>query len=73
MSNPLFNALGGGNMPQNGMMNMFQQFMNFKNNFKGDPKQKVMELLQSGQISQNQLNQAQQMTQQFQSMMGQLK
>lgn len=38
MSNPLFNALGGG-MPQgNGPMQMIQQFMQFKQNFKGDPK-----------------------------------
>lgn len=37
MSNPLFNALGGG-MPQgNGPMQMMQQFMQFKQNFKGDP------------------------------------
>lgn len=35
MSNPLFNALGGG-MPQgNGPMQMIQQFMQFKQNFKG--------------------------------------
>lgn len=34
MSNPLFNALGGG-MPQgNGPMQMMQQFMQFKQNFK---------------------------------------
>ena len=41
MSNPLFNALGGG-MPQgNGPMQMIQQFMQFKQNFKGDPKAEV--------------------------------
>lgn len=66
MSNPLFNALGGG-MPQgNGPMQMMQQFMQFKQNFKGDPKAEVEKMLQSGKISQQQLNQVQQMAGQFQ-------
>lgn len=51
MSNPLFNALGGG-MPQgNGPMQMIQQFIQFKQNFKGDPKAEVEKMLQSGRIS----------------------
>ena len=66
MSNPLFNALGGG-MPQgNSPMQMMQQFMQFKQNFKGDPKEEVQKMLQSGRISQQQLNQVQQMAGQFQ-------
>lgn len=69
MSNPLFNALGGG-MPQgNGPMQMIQQFMQFKQNFKGDPKAEVEKMLQSGRISQQQLNQVQQMAGQFQHML----
>lgn len=69
MSNPLFNALGGG-MPQgNGPMRMIQQFMQFKQNFKGDPKAEVEKMLQSGKISQQQLNQVQQMAGQFQHML----
>lgn len=53
MSNPLFNALGG-EMPQgNGPMQMMQQFMQFKQNFKGDPKAEVEKMLQSGQIDVN--------------------
>ena len=69
MSNPLFNALGGG-MPQgNGPMQMMQQFMQFKQNFKGDPKAEVEKMLQSGKISQQQLNQVQQMAGQFQSLL----
>lgn len=69
MSNPLFNALGGG-MPQgNGPMQMMQQFMQFKQNFKGDPKAEVEKMLQSGKISQQQLNQVQQMAGQFQHML----
>ena len=69
MSNPLFNALGGG-MPQgNGPMQMIQQFMQFKQYFKGDPKAEVEKMLQSGRISQQQLNQVQQMAGQFQHML----
>lgn len=69
MSNPLFSMLGGG-MPQgNGPMQMIQQFMQFKQNFKGDPKAEVEKMLQSGRISQQQLNQVQQMAGQFQSLL----
>lgn len=69
MSNPLFNALGGG-MPQgNGPMQIVQQFMQFKQSFKGDPKAEVEKMLQSGRISQQQLNQVQQMAGQFQHML----
>ena len=67
--NPLFNALGG-EMPQgNGPMQMIQQFMQFKQNFKGDPKAEVEKMLQSGKISQQQLNQVQQMAGQFQNLL----
>lgn len=73
MSNPLFNMLGGGTkMP--GMMGQFrqmiQQFNHFKQNFRGDPKAKVEELVQSGQITQEQLNQVQQMAKQFEQFLG---
>ena len=73
MSNLLFNVLGGG-MPQgNGPMQMIQQFMQFKQNFKGDPKAEVQKMLQSGQISQQQLNQVQQMAGQFQNLLKNMK
>lgn len=73
MSNPLFNALGGG-MPQgNGPMQMIHQFMQFKQNFKGDPKEEVQKMLQSGKISQQQLNQVQQMAGQFQNLLKNMK
>lgn len=73
MSNPLFNALGGG-MPQgNGPMQMIQQFIQFKQNFKGDPKAEVQKMLQSGRISQQQLNQVQQMAGQFQNLLKNMK
>ena len=69
MSNPLFNALGGGLPQGNGPMQMIQQFMQFKQNFKGDPKAEVEKMLQSGRISQQQLNQVQQMAGQFQNLL----
>ena len=71
MSNPLYNALGGGKMP--GPMGQFgqmmQQFQQFRQSFQGDPKAEVQKLLQSGKMSQQQLNQLQQMAKQFQSLM----
>ena len=69
MPNPLFNALGGGRMPgpMGQFQQMMQQFQQFRNNFQGDPKQEVEKLLQSGKMSQQQLNLLQAMAQQFQS------
>ena len=69
MSNPLFNALGGGMPHGNRQIQKMQQFMQFKQNFKGDPKAEVEKMLQSGKISQQQLNQVQQMAGQFQSLL----
>lgn len=68
MPNPLFNALGGGRMPSpmGQFQQMMQQFQQFRQNFQGDPKQEVQKLLQSGKMSQQQLNQLQAMAQQFQ-------
>lgn len=66
MGNLLFNALGGNIFPGNNMLAQFQQFkqqMHGKN-----PHEEINKLLQSGVISQEQLNQAQQMAQQLQTM-----
>lgn len=66
MNSPIFNALGGGMMPQN---NMFSQFQQFINQMRGkNPNEEINKLLQSGAINQQQLNQAQQMEQQFKTM-----
>lgn len=63
MSNPLFQAL---NKSQNNMMGDFQRFMQ---QMQGkNPNEEINKLLQSGRISQQQLNQAQQMAQQFMGM-----
>lgn len=54
MANPLFEALGGNQ--NSGMNPMVQQLMRFKNQFQGDPQQKVQELLNSGRMTQDQCN-----------------
>ena len=71
MANPLFQALGGGQMPgQMGQFqNMVQQVRQFQQTFQGNPKAEVEKLGQSGKITQQQLNQLQQMAKQFQSLM----
>lgn len=71
MSNPILNALGGGRMPGSAgnFQQMVQQFNEFKSIFQGDPKTEVEKLVQSGKISQSQLNQLQMMAKQFQALM----
>lgn len=80
--NPLFNMLGGGSpmggiMPGmgggNNPMQMIQKFMEFKKNFRGNPQEEVQKMLQSGQITQQQLDQAQQIARQFQQMLNSMK
>ena len=55
---------------QNTTPNMMSEFNKFVQTFKGDPKKEVEKLLQSGQISQAQLNQLQTFAMQFKNMMG---
>nr|DAR04975.1 MAG TPA: Protein of unknown function (DUF2680) [Caudoviricetes sp.] len=71
MSNPLFNALGGVNLPgqMGNFQRMMQQFQQFRQRFQGDPKAEVEKLVQSGKISQQQLNQLQQAATAFQRLM----
>ena len=70
MNNPFMAALGGGQMPgpMGNFAQMVQQFNQFKANFKGDPKAEVEKLMQSGKLTQQQLNQLQQMAKQFQNL-----
>lgn len=63
MPNALFNALGN---PQN---NMIQQFTQFMQTMRGkNPNQMINELVSSGRVSQEQLNQVQRQAQQMESM-----
>lgn len=64
MSNPLFNQLGG-NIPNNNILQMIQQFQKFKQTLNGNPKEIVMNMLSDGKITQAQLNQAQMMASQL--------
>ena len=67
MGNPLFNLLNGGK--NNGPGNVLQQFQQFKKQMQGvNPQEEVQKLLQSGKISQSQLDKAQQMAQQMQGL-----
>lgn len=73
MANPLFSALGGGTPtlpgPMGNFANMMQQFQQFRANFQGDPKAEVQKLLQSGKMSQSQLDQLQNAARLFSQMM----
>lgn len=63
MPNPLFQIFGGNRQPN--MMGDFQRFMQ---QMQGrNPHEEIAKLLQSGRVSQAQLNQAQQMASQFAS------
>ena len=72
MPNPLFNALGGGNnifqmlgqLKQNPLAMLQKAGFNVPTNI-NNPQQIIQHLTQTGQINQNQLNQAQQMAQMF--------
>lgn len=73
MANPLMGLLGGGQSNLGGpfanMSNLMQQFQQFKQSFKGDPKQQVQELLNSGKMSQDQLQQCEQIARQLQNVL----
>ena len=60
---------GGQQQASNGVNpQMLQQLSDFRRNYTGDPKQAVMQMLQRGQITNPQLQQAMQMAKQIQSM-----
>lgn len=60
--NPLYQQM----MPQN---NVMQRFMQFRQQFHGNPQEQVQQLLNSGKISQAQYNQAVNMANQLRQMM----
>ncbi len=60
MSSPVFGAMGKG--MQGGPMQIIQEFQRFRQQMQGkNPTEELNKLLQSGKISQEHLNQAQQM------------
>lgn len=66
MSNPLFQQMTGAANP---MTQILQRFNSFKQTFRGDPRQQIQQMLNSGQVSQEQYNRAVQMAQQLQSLL----
>ena len=66
-NNPLFGLLGGGQsiLPWN-LQNLLQRFQLFKQSFRVDPRQQIQQMLNSGQITQEQYNNAVQMANEFQ-------
>lgn len=54
----------------NNIDNLFQRFQQFQQMFRGDPRQQVQNLLNSGRVTQAQYNNAVQMANQLQRMLG---
>lgn len=74
MANPLFQALGGAGSPQGGPMNMMQAFQQFMQQNQGkNPNEMIQQLLSSGKLNQQQLNQAQQIAKQMEGPLSGLK
>lgn len=70
MSNPLYSMFGGINqMPNNNMMQLVRQFMQFKQGFHGDARQQIQQLLNSGTVTQAQYDRAVQMANVLQKML----
>lgn len=72
MANPLFGRFrGSGQMPGpfGNMQNFVRQFNQFRNHFQGDPRQQVQNLLNSGQMTQEQFNQLSNMANQLKDFM----
>ena len=69
MSNPFYQAMGGNVNQLGNFGQLVQKFQQFKTSFQGDPKAEVEKMLQSGALTQEQLNQYQQMAQQIMQIM----
>lgn len=70
MANPLMQFLGGAGgsaMPgqMNNVMQLLQQFNQFRSAFQGDPKKQVEELRKSGKMSDEQYHQLEAMAKQI--------
>lgn len=63
MSNPIYGLLNG---QQNNLLAQFQQF---KQSFNGDPNQTINQMLQSGKVTQEQVNRATQIANQMKGML----
>ena len=64
MASNVFQQMNG-NLYQQNQQNFLNSLQQFANSFRGDPQQMVMQLLQSGRMSQQDYNKYRQMAQQF--------
>lgn len=64
MGNPLFDMMQNNSFPP-----VLQKFMQFRQNYSGDAKAQVQQMLQSGQITQDQYDKAVQQAQAIQRML----
>lgn len=65
MSNPIFNSL-----QQNPMQPIMNRLDQFRKTLTGDPRQQIQQLMNSGRVTQQQYNQAVQIANQLQRMIG---
>lgn len=69
MPNPIYNSMVDQNNP---FMQIMKEAQNLKNTFKGNPREEVQKLLNSGEMSQADFNRYSQIAQQVMQMMGKL-
>jgi hypothetical protein len=64
--NPLYQQYLMQNMPGNNALNLLQQYMQFKTNFKGNAREQIEAMMKNGQITQQQYDSAVAQAQQLQ-------
>ena len=69
MPNPIYNSMANQNNP---FIQIMQEAQNLKNTFKGNPREEVQKLLNSGEMSQADFNKYSQIAQQVMQMMGKM-
>lgn len=69
MPNPIYNSIANQNSP---FMQIIKEAQNLKNTFKGNPREEVQRLLNSGEMSQADFNRYSQIAQQVMQMMGKM-
>ncbi len=69
-NNPLYNTFANQPINNNELAGFVQQVKDFKNTFRGNAKEEVERLLNSGQMSQQQFNHYSQMAQHIVGLMG---
>ena len=69
MPNTIYNSMANQNNP---FMQIMQEAQNLKNTFKGNPREEVQKLLNSGEMSQEDFNRYSQIAQQVMQFMGKM-